>query len=605
MLIRRATLQVLAQLGRTETSIAPDARRRAYAALDPLIRGVTRRRVVRAVASALHETQLANDEAHVHRLAYLRVRGERDLAANDLEQLRGRFLAVAAPTPGALTTWLPRVLGLAALPLLGASLYFALRAPPSVDPYATAQVSSGAYASGGRPTPPTDAQRRVLREDLQGYLIALHAVGAQETTTTNEGLVDARQRILDDSVRAFGTDTSSFLHALLDQSEAIALEGNGAIDSHTRAADAFDQELGQRGIGLYLDTDVWLGTGRPRPTMSSFEVEHVSVYRSGTVRVSALLLRRLDRPQHNQGVLGYTRAAIRDALVLAEPLEGNLVTEVLPTLGDAESYPMVDPETRASGAPWVASLETTAARTLRSALGHALPSAQSVRPLARLFERRRAVFDALSARVDPSYSVYTPRSYRFDVDDLGVLADISLNSERTELARVEAGLEQASSRELWARLFSIFVASVERHEVQHRLDFLADAEAQGDVRARYEVRGSSERAGRELSAYLAQIARDGDLAPSTLTLLANHAFDRRAPRMAYRSVASMTLQGLAEELSLDVDARALGPRPSREDLAQLYVALVARPPAELSDAARRLWERLFQRTLPPLERVGE
>jgi len=151
MLIRRATLQVLAELGRLDAPIAPTARRSAYAVLDPLIRGVVRRRVVRAIAASLHETDLANDEAHVHRLAYLRMRGVLDLAPNDHEDLRRRFDATRAPRAGALTAWLPRALMAAALPLLAASLYLALRAPPSVDPYATAPSTSGAYAGGGRP----------------------------------------------------------------------------------------------------------------------------------------------------------------------------------------------------------------------------------------------------------------------------------------------------------------------------------------------------------------------------------------------------------------------------------------------------------------------
>ncbi|NOY92317.1 MAG: hypothetical protein GXP55_14070 [Deltaproteobacteria bacterium] len=604
MLIHRATLQVLAELGRCDSSVAASVRRQAYAALDPLIRTAARRRVVRAVASALSETESANDEGHVHRLAFLRLRRVKELSVDDVGELRERFVATPAPAPGAITAWLPRLLALLAVPLLALILYLGKRPPESVDPFATAVTTAGAYAGGGRPTPPTEGQRRVLREDLGDYLVALDALAADALppASATARLDHARVRLTRDSDLAFGPDTSSFLYALLDQSEAITLEGNLAIDSHTRAADAFAAELASRGLGLYLDTDVWQMAGRRRVIMSSFEVEHVSVYRSGRARITALLLRRIDRLVHRAGVLGYTRPATRDALVLAAPIEGNLVADVLPSLGDDESYPMVDPGTRAGGEPWVAELESAAARTLRSALGDSLPSARDVRPLAQLFERRRAIFDAVARRVEGRVRVHPPRSYRFDADEMGGLSGITLNSERSELARIEAGLEEPAAREVWAQLFSVYVASVERHEVQHRLDFLADARDHSAA-SRYEVRGLSERAGRELSAYLAQMARDGDLAPSTLTLLANHVFDRHAPHGAYRMAAYVALMGLAEELPAP-DGAAHSPRPGREELARIYLRLLDGPPARLANAARRLWERLFRRQLPPLERVG-
>ena len=110
------------------------------------------------------------------------------------------------------------------------------------------------------------------------------------------------------------------------------------------------------------------------------------------------------------------------------------------------------------------------------------------------------------------------------------------------------------------------------------------------------------RARAELSAYLAEIARDDRTTRSNVTLLSRYLFAKRLQGTAECYAALVTFEGLARELRIDgaglVDARMI----NRAKVSDLFLALMAKTQPEIRDAAKRLWESLFQTPLPDLRR---
>lgn len=605
---------VLAQIATREDGDLAAARRASYAAIDPLVRGLVRGRVQGAVAAAAFETTRADDERHVHRLALLRLAGDLGGLPDDLDEVRERFEARApraAPARFGVT-----LTALGALLVIGgaaAGLGWWRSRPPAAL-HDDVAPSAGAWAEGGRPERGDEATEELFERLLPRFVAALDGLRAERGTPRQaERLIElerAEAALLGRSEQVLGAETTSFLRALVDQSKQM-IEDDGAVaaDSHMRSVDAFNQAIAARGLAYYVDADVLTEsrTGRHRVYLSTFNVERVRHYVSGDRSVRALRLTRLDHLNFARSVLGFTRPQVSDGLVLLDRIENHMVQTLLPALDDGARMPLVDEES--GGAPWAAQVEALAAADAR-AEARALVGEQSVQ-LGAIFARRQALLDAWAERLAPSgLRIARPRRFDFDVDGFHALEDRVPREEWRQLEAVARDSQAEEARVAYRALEETFVASVERHEVQHRLDYVSGAMAHIPPALEAKVgplaidgieNRRAQRALAELSAYLSELARGPAIVRTNLALFAQHALNRRGWGSPECYAALVVFEGLAEELGLGHSELVVARQIDRAALVDLYVALRERPSAELAGAARALWARLFARPLDALE----
>lgn len=617
-------LAVLAAIGTSAPEGLRDARVAAYRRVPVGLRGPVRTRVTRAVSDAIFATQHGGDEAHVHRLAYLAVI-DREPPADDLEAVRAAFEQARAERPERErpSTVRAALLGAALLlvPLALAAWWLWPR-----DPYAALSESlppsRGAYAEGGRPDPGSPAQRVVFEERVPAFTIALdrwrvaRAQGRDEAGA--RAAVERERAAAIEAARAALTpDTVSFLDAVLEQSIAVvgaeAAIGRHAAESHVRSVDALDAALQAEGLAYYVDAEVLTerATGASRVYLSTFTVENVAIYEAEGRSVRALRLRRLDRLNFARAVLGFTRPQVRDALVLAERVEEHLVQAIVPALAPEGTLALAgedDPALLAStGALAAAGLRGEAVRWTG---GDAARAAE----LGALFSRRHALFTTWSERLmDRGIVLREPDAYVLDLGPYAALESALVAAERRELESIAAALAEERHQRTYRAIEARFLASIERHEVQHRLDFLMGTlgtlpprlEAMvGPLRMGDVVNLLAERSSAELSAYLGELARDATLVRANLALLLRHVFDRRLWGTAECHAALVVLEGLAAQLGLAHGPLVVSRRIDRAEAARVHAAITSREGESVRAAAEALWAELYGRPLPALSSTG-
>ena len=405
-MIRSRALWILARLARADDRA--QARRDAYRRLDPLVRGRVRRRVQREVAEARLACVHPGDEGHVHRLAFLELAGAGDLVQDPDSSLR-RFESHGAEVPEPARRAPSLAFGLFAgtLVLLAAGMGWWLTRPPAALREAVAETAD-AWTRGGRPRAGSSEAAGIFASGLPDWVVSLDRLRAardrkaRALSEAQQELSRASTRLLDRTRAVLGADFASFLHAVLDQAEALVLANEApATDSHIRSVDALNRAIADRGLGYYVDAEV-LTTHRPatrnRVSFSTFRVERVRFYRSGEQRVRVLTLTRLDTLNVGRHVLGFTREQLRDALVLQERVEGHMVDYVLPSLSEGAPMPLVDGDTT-EGEGWVAPLEQEAGQAGQDArqAARALVG-DAATELGELLGRRRALFERWQER---------------------------------------------------------------------------------------------------------------------------------------------------------------------------------------------------------------
>lgn len=611
-MIRARVLWVLAQIARREDGDLRAARVESYARIDPLVRGLVRSRAQQAVARASFETERGDDERHVHRLAFLREAGELGGLPDDVEAIREAFEERApreAPSARGVTYAALAAL-LVALTLGGGLTFWLTRDPaPLRDEL---PPSRGAWVEGGRPDPGSEEVRGVFERGIPRFVEALdHLRAVRDTPEQPEALAELERRearLIADGEGALGPDTTSFLRALLDQSkQMIAEDGSAAEDSHLRSVEAFNAAIAGQGLGYYLDAMVRteVGTGRHRVYASTFTVERVRLYDAGGLRVRALRLQRLDHLNFARRLLGFTRPQVSDALVLLDRVEGHLVGTVLPGLATDARMPLTDPESR--GAPWAERVETLAARDAREEIRARLGDRGA--RLGDLFARRERLLEGWERRLGPSgIRIARPRTFDFDLRGFVILEERVPREEWRELEAIARETREDAIREAYREFEEAFVASVERHEVQHRLDYAqgtleAMPEPLGRLVGELEVGGHENRLARrslaELSAYLSELARGPDIVETNLALFAQHLLDRRGWGSPESYAAIIVFEGIARHLGIG-HSPLLSGSVDRAAVADLFVAMREREARQISDAARALWRELFGRPLPEL-----
>jgi hypothetical protein len=185
------------------------------------------------------------------------------------------------------------------------------------------------------------------------------------------------------------------------------------------------------------------------------------------------------------------------------------------------------------------------------------------------------------------------------------------HAEIAALRGVDEALGDEDRGRMFAALAGALGTSVERHEVQHRLDAAAP-KVMPDLLARHvgplEKDGHERRhaatSRAELSAYLAELARDDRTAGVGLTMIARFLFDRHMHGTAESYAALVILEGLSEDLGGSQRPMLVSGTIDRRAVADVYLALEAWPRDRLRDSAKKLWEKLFEAPLPVLRVVG-
>lgn len=621
----------------------------AYAALqrvDPLLRRGARRRVRDAYVDALLTTQRKKgDDAarHVMRIAYLLAVGAPPAPeiVDDPDAITAAFTAACArhkPAASARLWWPTAILSLLlalAAATGGVALYRAF-APLHLHDASdrAAPPPRGAFATGGRLSPGSPAVTGIFAEGLPEYLIRLDRLakarqaGAPpaELAAAEAALAEAGQRVLDPEVRSgLGESVSARLEQLLAAARDASLGRRGqpteaASAGLMAATGAFDDELAAAGLGYFVDGDVITDSrnGQRLVILYSFTVESVSLFASGSTTVRALDLRRLDRLNWAHALLGFTRPHLREALVLLDQVDEQLVTYILPGLGEGAGIELFDDDEGDDGAatpppPARAAVEQRAGELVRSEYG-ATPGLDAGRAekLGGLLARRQALAlgwqKALAAR---RIILQMPAKLRLEGDYEGSLEGMVPRAELAELSAIDESLGDAGLLDAYAKLRDVLVDSVERHEVQHRLDFtlaeglpmpraletyVGPAPPQGGEAFRFAAQARA-----ELSAYLAELSRDPRTTRVNLTMIARFLFKRRLAGIAESYAALVIFEGLAAELAIPAQRPFVqGRRIQRDAVADVYLALTALPSADLRAAAARLWEKLFHARLPEL-----
>jgi hypothetical protein len=436
---------------------------------------------------------------------------------------------------------------------------------------------------------------------------AMHAARDRALAARDSAVAAARAEL--------GPEVGERLARVLDRAiEAASGAGLAALEDYDRDLDLLDAAIAARGLGYYVDGTARADArGRTFVYLGSYEVELVAPYRSGPARLTALRLRRVDRLNFEWGYLGFTREGLQHALVLVERVEAWLVRTVLPALGDARgagAMPLTD--LRSSALDWARAAGARGGECARAWALAELGDAALVARVGNSFARRRALFAELGERLaSRGGRLAEPETFEVDLGGYRALERLAMPHELRELDAIGEGLAEPAVRRAVETLHEAALRSVERHEVQHRLDQLEGERPVPGTVARYAGRPApgrppsplAARVTAETSAYLGEIARGGRMARTTLAVLVAHALDDREAGGVYCLTALAVLDALGDALALPVDALVVGRAVDREAVAARFLAITERDDDAVAGAAARAFEATFGRPLPALERA--
>lgn len=466
-------------------------------------------------------------------------------------------------------------------------------------------------------------------EAISDWVVALD----RHTRLMAEGALAGSRREAKDNLEAhkkaaidlaLGPDGRPFPQPVLDATAAALSAGEAATasgdaweareEAFAEAVRLWNRALREHRLGYFFDAYAALYPGRGEVGLFAFRVEAAPRYRptSGPTHVDALHLRRIDRLNLVQFLLGYTSRRMDVAVVLLDKLEHQLATRLGPALVPNAPMPLeLEDDTALAAA-----IKTRAGQLVREAFYAAFPNEnQALTELGELLQRRDALFARVNIRLAPrGISMRIPERLEIATDYLEQLARVATPADSAELADLQDRLTAPSMRRLFNRLLMRHASSVERHEVQHRLDYAdpdfavpaALMEAMGVENTEENRKKTSiERASAELSAYAAELARDPGWVMVNLALLTEHLYDGSGGAEGWSAI--LILDGLADLTGVYaapnapqrlLDSLPLGP----DDVASVHLALMAARPDALSAAAATLWERWYGRPLATITR---
>lgn len=588
----------------------------AAASIPAPLRPLVLRAARGAVIASGFETEHGGDEPHVHRLAYLRALGRPAIDPNRIDDVRAQ-LETSRDRPGEASAG-ARLLGASVLGLvlLGGAAWGihhlmqpapVVREEPSFEP-----------APDPVPEPPAEhAWTPVFRDALPTYAVALDARSAGSERMPPDDVAGARAALLERAGRDAPAITDA-LTSLLDASESFSAGGTPYADEAWLARlVGLHDALAAESAPFYVDAQLTALRDRRRVLFSTYDVSerHRFEVEGEATPITALHLRRLDTLNFTQSLLGYTRPEIRYALVLVDRLEDFLVTRQLPSIHAADESVFVRGWQDERDTHWVTEFEVWAHEDLlaeaRRALTAASLSADDLGPLAAAVVARRHAIDAISHSLRRrGIELVQPATYAYDVARIEGFRGDENSAELSRVREAQHVLEGASAVAAYDALLAAYAASVEEHEVQHRIDYLADrlvhvpaalAELTGETELEDRVNRRAERSNAELSAYLSQIARSETHARTSLLYVTSFVMDRDSWNRPESYAALVVYEALARAAGLTHGPFVVARRIVRAEIAALYGALRARD--DLSAVAAQAWSELYGVPLPAIRRT--
>jgi len=451
----------------------------------------------------------------------------------------------------------------------------------------------------------TDAGR-VLGDELATFVVKT------SNGATGSDLNETRAQLTGPiAERALGVDTVAALGKLLDASGWVTRVEDGNADSPEiqrfhNAGNELAAQLKRRNLPYFVDVETLQQRQRVVPLSMSFYVERESEYRAGSTLVRTLDLWRLDTLRVRFGALGYTRPRTPAALVLLDQIESDLVRTVLPALAPDEPAQLVDDETREQGLPWVGPLEKAVGAAIRKHFA-ALSADPHVIEVGKLLAKRRALVRRWRATLaDGRHELRVPERL---IPEADYSTDLHLRVANSELYAWDELHDDLMSKRNYAaflRLREPYVLGIERHEVEHRLDFARGLRAvpaalctmlgvEDPLNA--PIGSMQERVNSEFSAYMAQLVEAPDSPMLELIVLSSLLLDAHSGGGVYWYAALGVLTAVSNELGLHPEQR-IGRRVAREGVAELLTQLIAQDPKAIRAAAARAYEQAYGEPVP-------
>lgn len=584
-------------------------------------------RASKHVIAAGFDTQHAEDEAHVFRLAYLRAAGK-PAPSDDPAAVAGAFEAardLAAERRAAIG---PSVTLLALLLVAGAAgggffWWRSQRGVPEVEGDATAEPEPTLEELlGMEDDEPEHPLHDVFRHQFAEYVVALDSRSLGRERVPPRDVATTRAAVLD-SLRDRAPELVEPTVGLFDAAELYVSSPDDDTDDQgifLNQLVQFQDALRGQDVPYFVDAELRLypRTGRQRVLLSMFDVEARRAFRAGDARIDQLDLERLDNLNYERSLLGYTRPEVRYALVRIDRIERFLVRKVLPSIHAPNESVIVRDYQDETGIEWVTTFEEHASEDLREE-ARALtavelgPTSTALRDLAAAIVQRRNGVRAVSHSLrGEGRRLREPRTYAYDTSHLASYGDRIDAAAHADVRAAERALRGDEALAAYGVLRDAFTLSIAEHEVQHRLDYEADRmHAVPDVLGQYvgetesedRVNRRAERSNAELSAYLSQIAQRPSMSRTSLIHVASFVMDRNAWRMPEAYAAVALFEALAETLDFDHGPLIVSRRIQRSQIARIYGRVRQLGGEGLSDLAGRTWTRVYGAPVADIERV--
>lgn len=461
-------------------------------------------------------------------------------------------------------------------------------------------------------------------EALTDWVVALDRLARARHVGELPSRIEERERTLrlfrddvlaEDLVPHLGEPVMEALGRMLETAEAASDGGRGWEEREGRFAEAVratNRALFARGLGYFFDSyAVRYDDGRAEAALYTFRIAARRRYLADERPVDALHLRRLDRLNIVQSLLGYTSKRMDVAVLLVDKLEAEVVTRLGPALEPGREMPLHMDEEDEGKTTWLA-VRQKAGQVVRESYYGALPGEQqALSELGRLLARRNDLVGDWNSRLEHrNFSLRDFDTLEVDATYRDRFEQLTSREARKVLDEIQLALETPEQRALFVRLVARHARPVELHEVQHRIDYAADDdfEVPAALLTVLQIDPESERAEHEevrrvayeLSAYTAELARDPEWARVNLTLLCEHLYDGSGGAEGWSAV--LILEGLTKELGLTFEPLVghFGTGVDLESVGAMHLALLGQHGSAIARAAAALWERWFGKPLAPL-----
>jgi hypothetical protein len=572
------------------------------------------------------------EQRHLMRVAVLLLRGEREVNLGDaaaVETAYERELPAAPHRrfPGGL------VAVLAILGGAGALTVYLARRPAAAEPVVVAAFapaepdvlegpmprrvmpppSARAFDSGGVPL-----YDKKLDQALDDRLPRTVWLINQQMAGADNGARADMRALLDEKLRdpAFlellGKGAAVRWIQLLDVMAELSRARAGSeafVNAGMRLQDAaglFDDELGERGLGYYLDAQVW-GHGF---AVFSYRVDEVMLVKGGGTTSRVLVLHRIDRLDQGRAVLGMRADWLRDPVILRDNVDQEAIMYVLPAMDQGAPMPLGNVgwgENIAIGKQLHRRAGEVAREEMAKALG---PDIARTRVIGTILAERRKVVDGWRARLendggylDDIHTALLPTDLFLWLRESGAVDEASLEYA----GKLDSHLNELDVDGVVARIGDVVAITVARHEVQHGRDAaravpLAQPAWVTGLIGEEGPHAVAPLVRTELSAYLSEIASDPLTPRLSLCLLAHHALDSDEWGTVATTVAALVIDRIAAKLGAPLAGKPIeGGKPDRDALAAAMLAILGHSGEEVRKSAAAVWAELYGEPLAVLE----